>query len=94
VTGANPETSDPDRLWWCVAIATRRDCPFEVRVPWGYTLAGWQEYAERWYGPGCLVTPLDPLPDLGADPQIAIDAGFRTPRSLRPGMFVRQPPKR
>jgi hypothetical protein len=60
-------------------------------VPWGYSLAAWQEYAEHFYGPGCLVTPLDPLPELDADSQIAISSAFRNERPLRPGVRVRRP---
>jgi len=90
----NEQELNPERLWWVVAIATRtRGCPFEVSVPWGYTLADWEEYAKHWYGPGCLVTPLDPLPELSADSQIATSVSFRPEMPLRPGVFVRQPQK-
>ena len=57
------EGADPDPLWWRVAITESGGRTVEVDTPSGWTLAGWQAYAERYHGPGCaLVTPIAGLP--------------------------------
>ena len=54
------ETSDPGALWGRVSILEPGGRSVEVDTPSGWTLADWSAYADRYHGPGCVVTAVLP----------------------------------
>ena len=57
--GAYP---DDAVLWWRIAITEPSGQTIEVDTPSGWTLGEWATYAERYHGPGCVVTRIAGLP--------------------------------
>jgi hypothetical protein len=53
---------DDAALWWRVSILEPGGRTVEVDAPSGWTLPDWQAYADRYHGPGCVVTAVLPLP--------------------------------
>jgi hypothetical protein len=49
-------------LWWRVALREPGGRSVEVDAPSGWTLRDWQAYADRYHGPGCIVTPIAGMP--------------------------------
>lgn len=49
-------------LWWRVSITEPGGRVVELDMPSGQTLAEAQAYADRYHGPGCVVTPIHPVP--------------------------------
>ena len=62
VKGWERGDAGPDSLWWRVALTEPGGRTIEVDAPSGWTLPHWQAYAERYHGPGCVVTAVLPLP--------------------------------
>jgi hypothetical protein len=56
------EIEAPGALWGRVAIRGPDGRTVELDSPSGYTLTDWQAYAERYHGPGCVVTVIAGLP--------------------------------
>lgn len=76
VKGWEREDAEPNPLWWRVAIQEPGGRTIEVDTPSGYTLADSQAYADRYHGPGCVVTRIAGLPKPRAP--VLLDEVLRT----------------